>query len=191
MGATTPSNWIQNIPHRLYLQSTFSSAPLTLPLQYLPVSCQPRLLRSVQDGVVCHHDAGLCGLPPGHQSGVVLDQSDSHPLRWLAGCWAQRHNITHSKRKLPGQFALHQISVDREKVTRSCNMMLPECLILTCRQGAVENHWTPSAGCLVHVETHNKLIASVRTQVLNHHALCSAVDEKSSKLQPPIIQRNN
>lgn len=40
------------------------------------------------------------------------------------------------------------------------------------------------------MEAHNKLVASVGTQVLNHHALCGAVGEKSFKLQPLIIQSN-
>lgn len=54
--------------------------------------------------------------------------------------------------------------------------------LLTCGRGAVEGHRTPSAGCLVHMQPHDKLVASVWTQVLNDHVLLDPVEEKRTQV---------
>lgn len=78
----------------------WSSALLTLPLHYLPASSQPGFLGSVQDGIVCNRHIGLCGLPPGHQGSVILDQSYSHSFRWFARRCTQGNHVLNKQHLL-------------------------------------------------------------------------------------------
>lgn len=42
------------------------------------------------------------------------------------------------------------------------------------------NNRTPGTRHLIHMQTHNKLIASVWIQILNHHTLFGTVDKQHS-----------
>lgn len=51
------------------------------------------------------------------------------------------------------------------------------------------NYRAPRTRYLVHMETHNKLIASVWIQILNHHTLCDTVDKQNSDIMAICLTR--
>lgn len=174
----------------LSLQITWSSVPLTLPLHYLPATSHPGFLGSVQDGIVCNHYIGLCGLPPGQQSSVILDQSYTDSCRWLARRCTQKITciINNANSGVYWEIWNDLIWVcTLEEVagyTESNIIMTKWCYsnvqFVTCRQGSIVDNRTPGTRHLVHMETHNKLIVGVWIQILNHQALFGTVNKQHS-----------